>query len=477
MLFFSLDLLVLATRFLLFVFLFGSAISAQEQSHQLFLRHNLRIKNSRIDRGYYPTHKYVKNRGRVLNFLSSKRIQNELEVTKTQLKSWSRLRKTRNDLVDRTRSQHDWKNISENEIKQVAKKISDLNAQFDTKAFSELVSHQRDRMLQLLVWEQIWAHGMLSLLCEPPIARRFGVTPEVKNKLIELAKKLDKEIDWSIQEFPILIRTELEKSLNAKQKKKLNTLIGPNEIVKNWPQRSVNDHLRNRLLLGFSRTELQEFGLEITACPLRPQLKKTPIRQYERFPNKVFVLMSPTVAKQLEITAGQLKGIRMQHTRFLSELRTVEKTQFQSKEKQREAAMKKADRFEKSVREILLPHQVELLNKAYYWKQIFENGLYLSLVGLNRRAKYLKPGSIGSELELTDEQIARLKKDAEVVAKELLIKRRDLQHRSVFGFLDLLPVEHKAEIKKLLGKMPQENALPDLHSIRLQLLHVTAPRK
>ncbi len=457
----------------LLIFIFRSAVAQQINDYQVFSQHKLKLTNARLARGKYPTDRFTRHSGWIVTLLESKRIQKEIDATKKQEEVFIKIKKARDKKINEIRMRYNWQNISEARTKQVAASISKINSQSDDEILSNLAEHQQKRIIQLLVWEQIFAHGLPRLLCQPAVSKTYGVDRNIRKQIVVVAEKLDKEIEKIQKSYPLRIRKALEKSLTTKQKKELKELIGENEIVKNWPTQTVNQLVRGNLLYGYPVSKLEQLGLETMPCTLRPQIMTPVVQVARRFSNKVFLISAPATSRELEITKSQYKAYRKLRSEFLAELREVEKINEPDPKKRQELAQRVANTFEKKVIEqILLPHQVDLLNKIYYWGEIQRNGLYISLVGFGKRAKLLKPESLGAALKITDEQIKELDKNAVSTAKELIAERNKLQRRFVFDFLNLLDGPKQQKLKRVLGEAPRENGLPDLTSIRMQLKFV-----
>ena len=171
--------------------------------------------------------------GSALGLLANEKVQAELELVDDQIKAIEGLSEDmRNEMREMFSGMQDsFRNLSGTEreefMNDIRTKMTDLNKDFENRAYEELLPHQIDRLKQLMFQSQTARSGGVTRGALPEnLIEELGITEEQLEKMKEKAEKVREDLNEKIAKLRKQAEDEILSVLDAEQREKYRELTG-----------------------------------------------------------------------------------------------------------------------------------------------------------------------------------------------------------------------------------------------------------
>ena len=161
------------------------------------------------------------------------------------------------------------------------------------------------------------------------------------------------------------------------------------------------------------------------------------------FNNPVFLLRNPKVQEELELVEDQVQELQNLQEEVMGKVRDTFRGMRDADQDARAARMEEIKTYfedlQKQVDGILLPHQQKRLKQLFFQRQTARgnNGLL--------------SGPLAEQLNLSEEQLEKMREAAEKAQQELREKMAKLQQEAREKILSFLTSEQRAKFDELMG--------------------------
>lgn len=420
--------------------------------------------------GAYVFAKFITDDGIILTVLHSERIQDELGLSK----------KVRNDVKtlfqERSREKSDSiakvkktlgfdfadDNISDEILKRVAATYSSVNKSFDQRAWNQLSSDNKQRLVELVIWEKIWTDGLLAFILHKKISDTLKLSVEQKKALLDKGRRLSTKLRNTQQQMPLIARRAVVSKLSRKRKTEIEALLG-RDSIKGLKFGSV-EAMSQQLLKGLTDSEIKKLDLFYPkSWALRRHQHRSGNIDIRYGFSRYYLLGAKPVQIGLELTDKQTRAVTLvlhDTSKWLSSEAVRIKTQNPSDYDEIYDEYRKE--FESKIEEILLRHQTKEFDIYFFNGEVIKFGLTSSLC--DEDISYLARKITLS----TDEKHAVLKSQKTAI-REMIAAREKVQDEFIARLLDELSQDQRVKIREIIGERPKSAVLPDLETMAAQV--------
>jgi Spy/CpxP family protein refolding chaperone len=163
-----------------------------------------------------------------LALLDNEEVRKELDIVDEQV---DKIKALRDKMREEMQAQFaGFRDLSEDDrrtkFEEMRTKMADRGKELQKEVDDILLPQQRDRLSQIALQQRLQRSGTVDGLTSGELAEKIGITDEQKEKMAELAKDAEKELQDKIAKARAEARDKILSGLTPEQKDKVKKMLG-----------------------------------------------------------------------------------------------------------------------------------------------------------------------------------------------------------------------------------------------------------